>query len=135
VSRVLADEAARESVIRTPGLVAFWTFGEEAGQPRLSTGTRQPHPLREVSGPIARVENGPYSGYSAELKQYFSIPYAETGDLNICGPEAQVSMFAVVPRTHQGVRVPKPAVIGWRKSLLPFNNTVPPWHPCALSGE
>lgn len=36
--------------------------------------------------------------YSAELngRQYFKIPYAETGDLNICGPNAQVSMFAVV---------------------------------------
>jgi hypothetical protein len=44
------------------------------------------------------VEGGPFSGYSAELngKRYFRIPYAETGDLNICGSNAQVSMFAVV---------------------------------------
>jgi hypothetical protein len=48
--------------------------------------------------PVARVEGGPFSGYSAELngQQYFKIPYAETGDLNISGPDAQVSMFAVV---------------------------------------
>jgi hypothetical protein len=29
-------------------------------------------------------------------KQYFRIPFAETGDLNISGPDAQVAMFAVV---------------------------------------
>jgi hypothetical protein len=47
---------------------------------------------------VARVEGGPFSGYAAELngKQYFKIPYAETGDLNISGKDAQVSMFAVV---------------------------------------
>jgi hypothetical protein len=84
--------------LQTPGLVAFWTFGEPAGQPRYSSGTKQSHPLQEVGGPIARVVGGPFSGYAAELngKQYFRIPYAETGDLNICGPNAQVSMFAVV---------------------------------------
>ena len=90
--------SAIEVVQRTPGLVAFWTFGERAGQPRVSTRTAQRHSLAEVGGPIARVEGGPFSGYSAELngKQYFRIPYAETGDLNISGPNAQVSMFAVV---------------------------------------
>ena len=83
---------------KTPGLVAFWAFGEEAGNPRLSTGTREKHPLAEVGGPIARVEGGPFSGYSAELngQQYYQIAYAETGDLNIGGKDAQVSMFAVV---------------------------------------
>lgn len=90
--------AAAKVVVDTPGLVAFWTFGEEPGLARFSTGTRDKHPLTEVGGPIARVEGGPFSGFSAELngKQYFRIPYAETGDLNICGPDAQVSMFAVV---------------------------------------
>ncbi len=85
-------------VMKTPGLVAFWTFGEEAGQPRISSGTENKHPLSEVGGPIARVEGGSFSGYSADLngKQYFKIPYDETGDLNISGNAAQVSMFAVV---------------------------------------
>ncbi len=87
-----------EVVKKTPGLVAFWAFGEEAGQPRLSTGTVNPHPLTEVGDPIPRSEGGPYSGYAADLngKQYFHIPYAETKDLNIAGPKAQVTMFAVV---------------------------------------
>ncbi|MCA8986798.1 MAG: hypothetical protein KDA78_04110 [Planctomycetaceae bacterium] len=85
-------------VTSTADLVAFWTFSEEAGQPRVSLGTKQKHPLKEVGGPIARVKGGPFSGYAADLngKQYFSIPYAETGDLNIGGPDAQVSMFAAV---------------------------------------
>jgi hypothetical protein len=85
-------------VTETPGLVAFWTFGEKPGKARNSSGTSQEHSLKEVGGPIARVKEGPFSGYSAELngKQYFHIPFAETGDLNICGAGAQVSMFAVV---------------------------------------
>lgn len=93
-----ADDDAIATVTRMPGLVAFWTFGEPAGQPRLSIGTQQRLPLAEVGGPIQRVEGGPFSGYSAELngKQYFRIPYAETGDLNISGPDAEVSMFVAV---------------------------------------
>jgi hypothetical protein len=93
-----APTGNRTVVEKTPGLVAFWTFGEEAGTPRVSTATREAHPLHEVGGPIARVEGGPFSGYAADLdgRHYFSIPYAQTGDLNISGPAAQVSMFAVV---------------------------------------
>jgi len=90
-----------KAVVATPGLVAFWTFGEPAGNPRLSTGTTELHPLEEVNGPIARVKGGVYSGYSADLDgtQYFRIPYSQTRDLNISGPQAQVSMFAVVRLT------------------------------------
>ena len=82
----------------TPDLIAFWTFGEPEGTDRVSTRGSETHRLSEVSGPIERHAIGPYSGYSAYLNghQYFQIPYEETGDLNICGPEAQVSMFAVV---------------------------------------
>ena len=88
----------RTVVERMPGLVAFWTFSEEPGQQRRSSGTREALPLDEVNGPIQRVEGGPFSGYSAEFngKQYLRIKYAETGRLNISGPDAQVSMFAVV---------------------------------------
>lgn len=64
----------------------------------MSTGTKAKHPLVEVGGAIPRVEGGPFSGYAADLdgKHYFSIPYVDTGDLNISGPDAQVSMFAAV---------------------------------------
>ncbi len=67
-----------EFVSKMPGLIAFWTFGEEAGQARASSGTSQTIPLQEVGGPIGRVEGGPFSGYSADLsgRQYFRIPYA-----------------------------------------------------------
>jgi len=87
-----------EVVVNMPGLVAFWTFGEAAGQDRVSMGGRLQHALREVGGPIERSAGGPFSGFAASLngRQYFSIPYDETGDLNICGADAQVSMFAVV---------------------------------------
>lgn len=97
-SRAPANDQAIRTVAKIPGLVAFWTFGEEAGLPRLSLGTREKHGLREVGGPIKRVAGGPFSGFAAEFngKQYFRIPYAETGSLNISGPQAQVSMFAVV---------------------------------------
>jgi hypothetical protein len=91
--------AGDASVIeKTPGLVAFWTFGEEAGQPRVSQGTKEKHSLTEVSGPIARIDGGPFSGYSAELNghQYWQIKHADLGDLDISGKDAQVSMFAVV---------------------------------------
>ncbi len=88
----------RTVVEQMPGLVGFWTFGEAAGEPRLSAGTPDRLPLSEVDGPITRVEGGPYSGAAAEFngKQYLRLKYAETGPLNISGPDAQVSMFAVV---------------------------------------
>lgn len=95
-----ADEPTGDSsvILNTPGLVAFWDFSESTGENRVSKNTKQKHSLTEVEGPILKVEGGPYSGYSAQFngEQYFKIPYEETGDLNICGPEAQVSMFAVV---------------------------------------
>jgi len=95
----LAKPTGDVSVIeKTPGLIAFWTFAEAAGQPRLSTATTQPHALAEVGGPIARAEGGPFSGFSADLngKQYFAIKHADLGNLDISGRDAQVSMFAVV---------------------------------------
>ncbi len=94
-----ADPVGNPGVVRKmPGLVAFWTFGEEPGQPRVSEGTPQKHPLAEVGGPVTRAVGGPFSGYSVEFdgKHYFRIPYAELGDLNIGGKSAEVSMFAVV---------------------------------------
>lgn len=93
-----AEPSGDPSIVeKMPGLVAFWTFAEAPGE-RVSKGTKEKHALLEVGGPILRVEGGPFSGYSAELngKQYFRIPYADTGDLNISGKDAQVSMFAVV---------------------------------------
>lgn len=85
-------------VEKMPGLVAFWTFGAETGRPQVSIGTREKHALSEVGGPIQRVAGGPYSGYSGDLngQQYWFIKHADLGDLNICGKDAQVSLFAVI---------------------------------------
>jgi hypothetical protein len=96
------SEKAVQEVAKIPNLVAFWVFGQEPGQPRTSVIEQGAYPLQEVGGPIERLEEGPYSGHSARLngKQYFKIPYAETGKLNIAGPDAQVSMFAVVRITN-----------------------------------
>ncbi len=95
---VHADAGDPTVVTKTPGLVAFWTFGESENESRKSTGTTNEHSLTVVGDPIVRVDEGPYSGHSAKLTghNYFRIPYAETRDLNISGPDAEVSMFAVV---------------------------------------
>ncbi len=94
-----AEPVGHSSVIKsTTGLVAFWDFAEKAGEPRISDFGKQIHALQEVNGPIKRVEGGPFSGCAAYLmgSEWFRIPYEETGDLNICGPDAQVSMVAFV---------------------------------------
>ena len=85
-------------VLQTPGLIAFWNFAEPAGTARHSKAAEGALPLQEVGGSIPRVVGGPFSGHAAELDgtRYFRLPYEDTGALNICGPEAQVSMFAVV---------------------------------------
>ncbi len=87
-----------DAVTATPNLVGFWTFGESAGEARLSQGTPEAHALTEANGAIPRLDEGPFSGGSAWLNgtTYFSIPYAETGELNISGPDAEVSVVAFV---------------------------------------
>jgi hypothetical protein len=51
-----------------------------------------------VGEPVARVAGGAFSGCSAELngKNFLKLAYADTRDLNLSGPRAQASMFAVV---------------------------------------
>lgn len=89
---------AMEDVVRIPGLVAFWGFGENAGGPRQSILVGKPFPLEEVGGPIPRVRGGSYSGSSAVFdgSHYFRVPRAKIGALDISGKDAQVSMFVVV---------------------------------------
>lgn len=90
--------AAMEEVIKSPGLVAFWIFGENAGTLRQSIIAGAPLPLEEVGGHIPRVKGGPFSGSSAlfDGSHYFRLPRAKMGALDIGGKDAQVSMFAVV---------------------------------------
>jgi hypothetical protein len=94
---------ASQVIQATPDLVGFWDFSEAAGSARLSKGTPQAHALLEQGGPITRFDEGPISGYSAYLNgttQFFSIVHELTGDLNISGPTAQVSMIAFIKQTQ-----------------------------------
>jgi hypothetical protein len=79
-------------------LVAFWTFGEQAGEDRLSQGAPDAHPLSENGGLVSRADQGPFSGFAASLNgsNYFDIPHDQMGDLDIHGPTAEVSMIAFV---------------------------------------
>ena len=79
-------------------------FGENAGHPRQSILAGAPLPLEEVGGPIPRVSGGSFSGSSAEFdgSHYFRLPRARIGALDISGPDAQVSMFAVVKLAEMG---------------------------------
>lgn len=102
-TRVTAEEHARKKaaiadVVKTPGLVAFWVFGENPGQARQSIIASAPLPLEEVGGPVAQVKGGAFSGSSVQFdgKHYLLLPRAKIGALDISGKDAQVSMFAVV---------------------------------------
>jgi hypothetical protein len=87
-----------EIITQLPGLVGFWDFREPPGEARRSRGTPHPHPLAEMGGPIRRVPGGPLSGWAARLdgSQYFRIPHAEAGDLNIGGPDAALTVWAAI---------------------------------------
>ena len=65
----------------------------------MSVGTKANYPLEKMGEPMSRVEGGPFSGCAAELngKQDVRTPYAKTGELNISGPDAQVSILANAP--------------------------------------
>lgn len=87
-----------ETVLKTPGLVAFWDFAEAEGSPRISKGTTQKHALLEAVKPVARTEGGAYSGYSTKFDgaAYLHVPRKDIGNLDIHGKDAQVSMFALI---------------------------------------
>lgn len=93
-----ALQARRDAVAAVPGLVAFWTFGEDAGHPRASVAGASAYPLIEVGHPVARVAGGPFSGSAAHFDGdcYLRLPADQLGALNVHGRQAQVSMFAVV---------------------------------------
>ncbi len=94
-----AEPSGRPEVIeKTPGLVAFWDFAENAGSPRISRGTKNPHALLESGGDIPRSDGGPYSGFSASLdgQHYLHVPREKLADLDIHGPTAQVTIFTVI---------------------------------------
>jgi hypothetical protein len=86
----------------TKGMVALWDFKEEEGQPRKAVGNDK-FPLQETNGTIPRLNEGPLSGFSAELGtgSYFSLAHSETGALNIHGINQGVTVVAWVKWTGE----------------------------------
>lgn len=79
--------------------VCRWTFQEPEGEPRWSEG-RARYALREMAGPVARVEDGVLGRYAMELSEgrWLSVPRAECPALNFSGPGARFSVVAWVKR-------------------------------------
>lgn len=97
VSQILPKQDNRAKIVAIEGLIALWDFSENPGQPRKARGAGD-FLLLEQKGPIERVDEGPLSGYSAYLTDsaYFSVPYSETGLLNIHGKDRGVTVTAWV---------------------------------------
>lgn len=72
-----------EQVTKYKGLIALWDFSEKEGTV-VSKG-REQLKLMEYPAKIKRIEEGPLSGQSIYLdgSSYLSIPYAQTGSLNV----------------------------------------------------
>jgi hypothetical protein len=90
-------------VTNTIGLVAFWTFQEEAGQPRLSVATKHSLPLEEQAGKVARIvpeDGAPFGRYAAQIRegQWLLLPREKIGPLNFHGKDTQFSVIAWVKR-------------------------------------
>jgi hypothetical protein len=94
------DPLARYTSVK--GLVALWDFKEMPGEARMAAG-KGDFPLKEAIGPIARVKEGPISGYSILLdgKNYLNLPHAGTGALNIFGDKRGVTVVAWVKWTGE----------------------------------
>ncbi|MBC8102706.1 MAG: LamG domain-containing protein [Cytophagales bacterium] len=96
-----ASSAVLRNPSDIPGLVSFWDFQEAAGQDRVARAGK-PYRLREVSGPVERVEDGVFGPYAArftrESEGSLAVPRAECPDLDRHGPDAQVSIVAWIKR-------------------------------------
>lgn len=86
----------------TDGFVALWKFDEQPGQTRKAIG-KGPFPLKEGNGEIARISDGPVSGYSIKLdgSTFLSLPNDETGELNIYGADKGITVMAWVKWTGE----------------------------------
>jgi len=91
--------AAGDNVEAVPGLVCFWDFDEAEGEARVSKG-RENYSLKEVNGPVSRVEGSAPGKHAVRIKsgQYFRIPEGEFEAIDIHGSNAQLSVVALVRR-------------------------------------
>ncbi|MEM7807309.1 MAG: hypothetical protein AAF561_04285 [Planctomycetota bacterium] len=87
-----------DRLLEDPRLVAFWDFNEEAGNQRRARVGRGAFPLNEINGAVATIDDAPLGGRAVTFDNdaYLGLPNAKAGDLDISGPDAAVSMFAVV---------------------------------------
>ena len=88
------------SITKMPGIIAFWDFSESRGQERVSSAGNKIYRLYEAVKAIERIDEGPISGYSAELTKdhYFKIPRQDLNRLDIHGHDSQVSIIAWIKR-------------------------------------
>ena len=99
---IKSDQHLIKRIKSTPGLVAFWDFKEKPGKTRKAYG-KETFPLKESNGDIARMNEGPVSGYSIHLNgsNFLHLPNAETGLLNIYGEDANFTLIAWVKWTGE----------------------------------
>ncbi len=91
-----------DAVKALPGLAAFWDFREPAGRPRRSLGPA-PLSLREGAGPVRRVRGGVFGPWSAFLSpgDWFRVPRADCGPLDVHGPGARLTVVAWLQRRRK----------------------------------
>lgn len=96
-NRTYVNKPLISRIKNTGGLVALWIFDEKEGTQRKAYETGN-YPLTEMNGTLPRINEGPLSGYSAELgnKAYLMLPNSKTGKLNISGKRAEVTVIAWV---------------------------------------
>jgi hypothetical protein len=92
----LGAQSPVQHILKHKNVVAIWDFKEEAGQSRKSL--RGDYALNEMNGHIARINEGPLSGYSALFgnEAYLALSNAKSGELNIFGPGQGVTVMAWV---------------------------------------
>jgi hypothetical protein len=86
----------------TRNLVALWDFREEAGQSRKSC-YNSAFALKEMAGPLPRLNDGPLSGYSVlfDGRSYLSLAHSEIGDLNMFGKKQGITVLAWIKWTGE----------------------------------
>jgi len=86
-----------ETIQSTEGLIALWKFNEPPGKSRKASGTCK-YKLKEGSGPVETVNEGPLSGYSIKLDgtNYLSLSNDRTGKLNLFGNGQEVTVLAFI---------------------------------------
>jgi hypothetical protein len=89
------NKALIDRIKSTNGFIALWPFNEKPGKDRKAVGDHV-YALKESREKIARINEGPVSGYSIRLDgtNYFSLTHSQTEKLNIFGEKKGVTVIA-----------------------------------------